>query len=396
MHLPQRLDVDELVDKARALRRTECARVGTGRLELFVKVALRHRASRYPSGARASIDRAFESGLAVRALRDGHDTAGFASSSGLSSEAASWAVDRACSFQAHVTATTPDSDAGLQEIRWDLDAEVDLTDVSRLLAGAAERTHVQWAEVGTTIEILVGPKGWMTVRRRHRFWACLEDGGTQLVAKRGVSGWEALLESGGDELIRASEPEEPESGSLILTSDAAAPVIASLVGAFHAHGSSPWMQSGRGWSLADEPSHPDGLSGGAFDDSGFPASPKVLAKDGLWVANVEGPGTLRRNSYREPPLESPSNLTMLSGISSRQPAGAVVAERCRVLRMSPDLWVLELQLTHRKGLESARHRWLRVHPMALLDACSEPFGCPKVTSDGLIAPGLVFEGLQTD
>ena len=108
---------------------------------------------------------------------------------------------------------------------------------------------------------------------------------------------------------------------------------------------------------------------------------------------LEGPGTFRRMSFREPPTDAPTNLFMRSGSAEFNSDGAAVAHRCRVVRPSAELWVMELDLVdpHKGG--GVTRRWLRVQPRSLLAACTARLGRSIVTSAGPIVPALRFEGL---
>jgi len=389
----QSLDVEAIVDRARAVWRTALDRASTARVELFAKAALRYRVTRDLDGISATFDRVLESGLAMRALRPGHDRAGFAASSGLSAEVARWAVDTACTYRAQAPASEPGPSDSVAAERWDLDAAVSLPGEETLTTALIARPYLEWIEAGTTVEVLIGAEGWLAARRRHRLWALGGGSGATLVAQRGLAGWESLLDSSW-----ADDSFEPRAVSadlevLVLTPDAASAVVAALVDAFHGTGPARWTKSGDGWDVVDEPARPDGLTGGSFDDAGFPAVSRVLAADGFWVGRLGGPGTFRRASFREPPTESATNLVMASGRARSIPIRATVASRCRVLRPSPELWVLELDLVDAGSGGGLERRWVRVQPRALLAACAARLGKSTVTPAGPIVPALLFEGL---
>jgi len=276
--------------------------------------------------------------------------------------------------------------------RWDLDAPSPLPSEEALTSGLLARPRVEWIEAGTTVEVLIGAEGWLAVRARHRLWAHDEGVGGRLVAQRGIAGWELLLDGAVDdssERRRAST----DMQVLVLTPDAAASVVSALVDAFHGTGSAPWRQSGRGWEVLDAPTWPEALAGGSFDDAGFPAASRALATDGVWVGNLEGPGTFRRVSFREPPTESATNLVMPSGMDELFPDRASVVIRCRVLKPSAELWVMEIDLVDPGKGDGIQRRWIRVRPHSLLAACAARLGRSRVTSSGPIVPALRLEGL---
>lgn len=391
--LQQTLDVEAIADRARSLWREAVGRATTARVELFAKAAIRSRVTRDLDGVSARFDQVFESGIALRAFRAGRLHAGFAAASGLSADVARWAVDTACAFRAQAPASAPSPADAVAGERWDLDAAVSLPSEEALTSALIARPHLEWIEAGTTVEVLIGADGWLAARRRHRLWALAGGPGARLVAQRGIARWEHLLDGSSDNFPESRDgPTNMEV--LVLTPDAASSVVAALVDAFHRTGSAPGKAIGRGWDVADEPIRPDALSGGSFDDAGFPTGSHILAADGVWVGTLEGPGTFRRASFREPPTESPSNLFMPSGREEFIPDGASVVRRCRLLRPSAELWVMEIDLVNPgNGGGELERRWIRVQPQSLLAACAARLGGSTVTSSGPIVPALRFEGL---
>jgi hypothetical protein len=302
-------------------------------------------------------------------------------------------VDTACTFSARAPAAAPHPTDSIGAERWDLDASVALPGEETLTTGLIARPNLEWVEAGTTIELLIGAEGWLTARRRHRFWALSADHDVGLAAKRGFTGCEQLLDGLGDDDLFQAPRGVSDLGVLVLAPDAASAVVAALVGEFHGPRSVGSEEIGGGWNVIDEPVRTDGLAGGSFDDAGFPAATRELAVDGVWLGNLTGPGTFRRASFREPPSETATNLVVPSGEVNLLPARAAVARRCRVIRVSRDLWVLEVDLLNRPGLVGLDRRWVRVHPRALLAACASRLGEKRVTATGPIVAGLLFEGL---
>jgi hypothetical protein len=379
------LDVEAIADRARALWRDACDRATTAHVELFAKVAVRTRVMRDSSRVSARMDRAVESGLALRAFSPRYDHAGFAAASGFSAQIIRWVVDTACAFRAQASVSAPNATDSVADERWDLDASVALPGEAALTNGLLTRPHFEWIEAGTTVEVLIGSEGWLAVRRRHRVWALNADPEASLVAQRGFEGWESLLDgsTGGSSQSQGSS-NDPDV--LVFTPDAAAPVVAALVTMFHGPDAVPMHAAGIGWRVSDEPNRRDGLAGGSFDDAGFPTTARALAADGVWVGRLDGPGTFRRTSFREPPTESATNLCVPSGPVEFISNGIAV-QRCRIFRPSADLWVIEIDLP-----DSSR-RWIRVKPESLLAACAARLGRSTVTSSGPIVPALRLEGL---
>ncbi len=385
-------DIDSLADRARSLGRLANLRAGKSRVELYVKASFRRRLERGSIGVAPLIAQVFESGIAVRAFPRRGDRAGFGASSGLTSEAVRWVVDTACSGRDRVTASTPSSSNLPAGDRWDLDRVPPPIDELALIESLANFPQVRWAEEGTTVEILVGLDGWLAGRRRHRFWACRDGGQTRLAAQRGTVGWDKLLDT-----LCAHQTSGLANGGgsergLILTPDAAAPLVAALVARMHMSADGAGEALGAGWSLNDDPLRNDGLTGGSFDDAGFPSGLKPLAVDGIWVGQLNGPGHLRRASYREPPTDSATNLVMESQGATSQATHDLIATSCRVIKASDQLWVLELGSTE-SGAKNTGKRWLRINPEALVGSCSARLGAQVVTASGPIVPSLRFSGL---
>jgi hypothetical protein len=388
----QLLDVDAIADRARSLWREARDHATTARVELFVKVAVRSRVTRDLNRISTRFDQVLESGLAVRTFERRRDHAGFAAAAGLSADAVRWAVDTACAFRTQAPASSPCATDGVAAERWDIDAAVTLPTEESLIEGLLMRPRLEWIEAGTTVEVLIGNEGWLAVRRRHRLWALAGGPRSRLVAQRGIEGWERLLDGSSNDSVKSSGT-STNLEVLVLTPDAAAPVVAALVAAFHGRGASRVGALGRGWDIADEPVRNDGLAGGSFDDAGFATSRCQLAKDGVWVGRLEGPGTLRRASFRDPPTEAPSNLCMPFGPVETAQEDAAIVERCLVLRSSAELWVMEIDLPDPSQVAGMARRWIRVQPKSLLTSCVARLGRPMVTSLGPIVPGLRFEGL---
>ncbi|MCX6376132.1 MAG: hypothetical protein NTU88_08920, partial [Armatimonadetes bacterium] len=207
-------DIESLVDRARALWREASRGETSARIELFAKVSLRSKVSRGPQGKGVSLDRTHETGLAVRAMRVGHDRAGFASASGLSDAVIQWAVDTASSFGAQVTASAPGPLDAIPSERWDLDAETDLPAEEALTSGVITHPSLEWVEAGTTLEVLIGAEGWLAARRRNRVWAL--DAGARLLAQRGFEGWEHLLDGADREDLIGAHSNSENPGLLVL------------------------------------------------------------------------------------------------------------------------------------------------------------------------------------
>ena len=225
MSKPQHtLEVQQIVGRARELWRAARERASTARIELFVKAATRFRVTRDLDGSSARSDRVRESGLALRAFRDDQDHAGFAAASGLSTEVVRWAVDTACTFRAQASVCAPSASDSVAAERWDLDAATALPSEDELTTALMARPSLEWIEVGTTVEVLVGAEGWLAARGRHRVWALCRGPAAKLVAQRGITGWERLVDGPGDEYLDRGA-DSAELKAVVLVPDAAAPLV---------------------------------------------------------------------------------------------------------------------------------------------------------------------------
>jgi hypothetical protein len=390
---PERsFDVEEIVDRARSLWRAASGLAPSVRIELFAKVSLRSKATSDLARSGVTFSRALESGLALRLLDDAQDRAGFAAASGLTADVVRWTVDTASKFNAQAPASAPGPSDSVADARWDIDRTEAVPCEDALTTALTKRPNLDWVEAGATVEVLVGAEGWIAVRKRHRVWARGAGPDARLVAQRGFADWEKLLDLSTDDASFLSPEGDADLGVLVFTPEASASVVSALVDAFHG-ASAQSRATGRGWDVIDEPAHPKGLSGGTFDDAGFPTESRVLAAGGLWLGRLGGRGTFRRASFRDLPTEMPTNLVVAGGETGSVPHNAAVARRCRVLKLSEELWVLELDLSERPNPKGRKRRWVRVHPSTLLRACASRFGQPGVTPAGPIVPWLQFEGL---
>lgn len=393
LELETAIDIDAFVERVRSLWREAAGRATSLGVELFAKAAVRVRATRDLDRTSVTIDRAFESGLAVRVMGAGRDHAGFAAASGVSGALVGWVVDTASSFDARAPLSAPGRSDRIEAERWDLDPATALPSEAMLTTGVIARPDVEWVEAGTTNEVLIGKDGWLAARRRHRLWALGSGHDARLVAQRGFTGWEHLVDVLGDDDSCRAASGDSDLGVLVLTPHAATSVVAALVDEFHGSTSRGPTEIGDGWEVIDEPVRSDGLAGGSFDDAGFPAGARCLAGDGIWLGRLSGPGTLRRASFREPPSETATNLVVPPGDDGQLPRRTAVAQRCRVVRVSSELWVLELDIVNRTAPRGFQRRWVRVHPGSLLAACVSRLGRSTVTPTGPIVPALQFEGL---
>jgi len=370
------LELGALIEHARVLRACMTARVGSERVELFAKVSHRRRATR-DATCDVSLHDVRESGLACRVFGREGEPAGFASASGVSTSEAEWVADRARTFEGRASGSTPEP-SDLAGERWDLDPADSLPTGDSLIALVRERKAVEWIELGTTVEILIGSQGWMACRRRNRAWLLGSNGRGEIRARRG---FEDLAEQDED-AISSIPPGGIVPTSLVLAPSASGALVSALVSAFHRSNE----QCGAGLDVDDVPAHEEGLAGGAFDDAGFPTSPRPITADGYWVPFEPGPGNVWRGSFRAPPTPGTSNLVVSPGKPASH-GDCLRISKCRVVPLGRDVWVLDLE-TGQGGPRFAA----RVDPRAVSLAPIATLGPAVPTATGPIGPHLVVDG----
>lgn len=324
----------------------------SGRIELYVKVSDRRRVE-----ANDAVREVHDAGVAVRLFDERGGRARFGACVGSSDGAIVWAAREAHKGGEQVCGLTPDGREG----------DYRSTDLDPMLAPAepeelrewVRRDRLEWIEAGTTTEILIGPTGWVAQRRRQRIWWRTLEEPARILAKRVTTQWEP----GSNELLKVSI--ESGTAKIALLPDGAAPIVAALA----ARGGEELPTS---WVLTDEPSHPEGLVGGRFDDAGFPTK-------------TDSGGCLCRRSFRDPPEMRPTNQVLRSTDTEMSPRVAGIASRARVIPLGPEDWVVELDLPH------GEKRWFRGEPAHLAQACCATFGAPRVTADGPIVPGIIVD-----
>jgi len=357
------LELDRLLDDARALWHRASSSIGSERLELFAKRSARRKATRGASGA-TSIHHVFESGLACRCFEPRCETAGFAAAGGLSMETALWVARLARSSESTTTSARPDPSAFAPE-RADLDPEDETPTADRLASLMGGEPSLEWIEIGTTVEVLVGVEGWVACRRRNRTW--LKSGG-QLWASRG-------FDARGRSMNEHPPATKPQVHDLLIEPSAAGALVEALARAL----GTTAEPCGDALVVDDVPDHVLGLAGGSFDDAGFPTSHQKVAVGGNWVSRRLGPGNLWRRSFREPPTPSTANLVVSTRRRAAGPVGAVV-RTLNVIPLDAHVWVLDM------GSAAAR-----IDPGGLARSIVGTRGTPTATAAGPIVPGLILD-----
>jgi hypothetical protein len=148
--------------------------------------------------------------------------------------------------------------------------------------------------------------------------------------------------------------------------------------------------------VADEPLAPDALFGGSFDDAGFPTRRRVLADGARGIGTVDGPGCLRRPSYRDPPRAQPFHPVLEDGPEDPGGDGLLVSELA-VHPLPDGRWILECDGILRRGAEwgpAVRGGLISTNPALLARCCVARVGPARSSHRGVRTPALLFEGLQ--
>jgi hypothetical protein len=242
-----------------------------------------------------------------------------------------------------------------------------------------KRPERAWVEASMTVESLAGDGGLSSLRTRCRCWAmAYVDSRPLIVAGRGLgrlsgSGWAEMLAVGKHGGSRISPIFSPESS---------AKLVSALVRSCHESESSVGKPAGPGWRLFDNPRSPAALFGGIFDDAAFMTSRKRLADGERITGAVTGQGNLLRPSFRDPPLPLPAHLEVEPRFE--EPLGdRFLISELTIHPLSPGEWILQ-----------AGELFMRAAPTDLIRTCAAGVGPKRLAPNGVLTPGLLFEGLQ--
>lgn len=410
-------DPAELLDDTVAAHSALRERSAGLAIELYRRATWRMRVSRDVAGRRLRLDQGIDQGTAVRVRRVGAHGLGFAAISGFGTEVAEAALRRAidsivrpgarnawwceaptrrCDRETSERLPTPD------ELRRWLEAATATGSPGREGETDGRSESGAWVEAATTVECWAATEGAAGLRTRSRAWAMLWDDRDETrsyprtFAARSVEGL-------GVPFGRRSVPEPRKDGlraglsgrirRIACLPEAAAVLVARIVGAVHAHEASVGMAAGPGWVIADEPRHPDGLSGGAFDDALFDSGSTTLADGRAVTASLDGPGFYRRASFMDPPAPAASHL-VVDAPDAPYESGQALLDRVEIHPVAPSRWIL-----HGWAVRAADHREVaalgtvqcEVDPRALIRGCLGGFGPPLRSVEGVTTRGLVFD-----
>lgn len=187
-----------------------------------------------------------------------------------------------------------------------------------------------------------------------------------------------------------AKPSRPSAeDNLILESGPAAVLVRAL--SVHFHGSSRFVRElvGAGWRLTHDPTHKCGLSGGTFDDAGFPTVTSVLA-DGRKIVNYIGSdGYFSRVSFRDELRPSFGCLAIEPGSHHPNPPPGRWVSHLRLVPLGPDTWSMEL-----RGPAGSTWWVAGLNPKLLVAAVSGTWGRPITSSEGVLTPGLILDARE--
>jgi hypothetical protein len=178
---------------------------------------------------------------------------------------------------------------------------------------------------------------------------------------------------------------------VLFTSEAAAELVSAVVRGCLVRNERLDAITGSGWVVADDPASPRALFGGSFDDATFPTERRLLADGRRVVASIDGPGYLKRSSFRDPPQPLPSHLVVESPSKASFDGGLVVSG-VTVHPLAAEEWILEFEGSSGRGVEG----FIRTNPLKLMRCCAGTVGPSRLSYRGIQTPALLFEGLKPE
>jgi len=267
-----------------------------------------------------------------------------------------------------------------------------------------------WVEVAATVECWFASGGLRATRARRRAWAMFKPRGRQagfssrplIVARRGWVGFplDALKTRLEDRVGPRGVPVRvpPGRATVLFSPECAARLVHALATRMHGANAELGAAVGPGWRLTDDPGHPDAIFGGDFDDAGFIARRKELANGRVVIGRLQGPGHLRRASFRDRPISMPTHLSLPPG-AGPPPAGSVVVTGMEIHPFDADRWMLRVEGAlwgdgaPAAALEPAT---LRIAPRDLVRRCAAAVGPARLSYLGVRTPALLFDNLNFD
>jgi len=265
-------------------------------------------------------------------------------------------------------------------------------------------------EVAVVLETWVADGGMIASRARRRAWALARPAAEAdlplqrplMIASRRwedlpLDGWRTVLEDrrigrGAGKLAGAGASSLP----VLFNPECSAELGLGLVKAFHDPALDSGTPVGEVWTLIDEPTHPEALFGGKFDDGGFPAAAKTLWRGGRVTGRLDGAGHLRRPSYRDRPGPLPSHL-VVDVPAGQLPSRFLLVTRLTLHPLGRVRWGLEVDgavLDDGQPALRVRGGFIATSPIELAQRCVASVGPARPSYLGVRTSALLFDGLS--
>ena len=265
-------------------------------------------------------------------------------------------------------------------------------------------------EVAVVLETWVADGGMIASRARRRAWALARPAAEAdlplqrplVIASRRwedlpLDGWRTVLEDrrigrGAGKLAGAGASSLP----VLFNPECSAELGLALVKAFHDPALDSGTPVGEVWTLTDEPTHPEALYGGKFDDGGFSTVAKTLWRGGRVTGRLDGAGHLRRPSYRDRPGPLPSHL-VVDVPGGQLPSRFLLVTRLTLHPLGRVRWGLEVDgavLDDGQPALRVRGGFIATSPIELAQRCVASVGPARPSYLGVRTSALLFDGLS--
>jgi hypothetical protein len=188
--------------------------------------------------------------------------------------------------------------------------------------------------------------------------------------------------------------EAPGNLPVVISPPPASVLVRALVQALCGAARSGRVPVGPALAVTEDPRHPEGLSGGSFDDAGFATREKVLIDGKFASAADRGAGHYLRASYRDPPRPSFGTLVLADGVPEI-PGEVLRVEHLRIHALDADPWVMEVGGAVEKGgrpVRPVRLAFVRARPTELALRLHGAVGKARPCANGVITPALLLDG----
>jgi hypothetical protein len=211
-----------------------------------------------------------------------------------------------------------------------------------------------------------------------------------------IEGWRTILD---DRWIGGAKGDRVSSAGplpVLFNPECAAVLSRALVRAIEASDPDRRRRVASVWKVVDDPTDPDALFGGSFDDAGFPTARKVLWHRGRSSGRLRGAGHFRRPSFRDLPGTLPSHL-VVEVSSGGLPDRVLLVTRLSLHPFAPDRWGLELDgavLDQGHPVVTVRRGFVSTSPGELAEQCVASVGPQRNSHLGVRTAALLFDGLD--